>query len=74
MTEEVFKLKIKKIEKKIVWTDDIDGEEMWVTDLHDKETGMPKMKITTTEKIEGFNKGDYVEVKLINPQRTLKDK
>lgn len=66
------KLKIKKIEKKQVWSENIEGEEMWIIDLIDPQIGLPKMKITSEERIEGFNKGDTIEIKLSNPQKTLK--
>jgi len=65
-------LKIKKIEKKEIWAKDIDGEEMWKMDLVDPQMTFPKMTITSEEKIEGFNRGDTIEINLKNQQKTLK--
>jgi hypothetical protein len=70
MAQANYNLKIKKIERKQVWAEGIDGEEMWSTEMTNAEG--TKVTIKTEERIDGFNEKDKVEIVLKNTQKTLK--
>lgn len=73
MVNTTYELKVKKIEKKVVSTENMDEDTHFVLKAEDSNNGIPKITVTSESPFIGIKPKMTITVTLTNPQTTLKE-